>query len=75
MVDQLFDASIQNKPINSIETLSEREYNVFVLLAKGLGNLEISNLLEVQMPTISTYKRRIYSKLKVTNLAELINLI
>ena len=51
-------------PINIIETLSEREYEILSLMVKGLGTLEIANNLDLQMGTVSTYKKRIYCKLK-----------
>ena len=42
------------------------------LLVTGLGNLEISNELEIKMTTVSTYKNRIFEKLKINNIAQLI---
>lgn len=65
---------INESPIDSIKSLSEREYEIFTLLAKGNGNLEISNKMNIQMPTISTYKKRIHKKLKTNNIADLIKL-
>jgi DNA-binding NarL/FixJ family response regulator len=56
------------------EILSERELQVFNLLAKGNGNLEIANVLDIQESTVGTYKRRIYNKLKITNLIELLDI-
>ncbi|CAM3175492.1 DNA-binding response regulator [Chryseobacterium flavum] len=63
---------IQNKRDNPVEKLSSREYEIFKLLADGYGNLEISNKLNIQMSTVSTYKKRIFQKLDVSNIAELI---
>ena len=57
-----------------INTLSKREFEIMSLLAKGNGNLEISNKLNIRPTTISTYKKRIFKKLKITNLSELIEL-
>ncbi|PKF74484.1 response regulator transcription factor [Chryseobacterium sp. PMSZPI] len=62
------------KKKNPTETLSERELQVFNLLAKGNGNLEIANVLDIQESTVGTYKRRIYQKLKITNLVELLEI-
>lgn len=56
---------------NSIKKLTSREYQVFELLAKGNGNLEISNILGIQINTISTFKKKIFEKLKVNNIVEL----
>ena len=52
--------------------LSKREFEIVQLLIKGEGNLEISNKLEIQMSTVSTYKNRVFEKLKINNLVELI---
>ena len=59
---------------NPLNTLSKREFEIMSLLAKGNGNLEISNKLNIRPTTISTYKSRIFEKLKITNLSELIEL-
>lgn len=55
----------------SIHTLAGREREVAELLVKGEGNLEISNRLNLQKSTVSTYKKRIFEKLKVNNVIEL----
>ncbi|WP_228464047.1 response regulator transcription factor [Chryseobacterium bernardetii] len=47
---------------------------VFNLLAKGNGNLEIANTLDIQESTVGTYKRRVYQKLKIANLVELLEI-
>ncbi|WP_027380993.1 response regulator transcription factor [Chryseobacterium daeguense] len=54
------------------ELLSERELQVLKLLVEGNGNLEVANILDIQMTTASTYKRRIYAKLGVSNLVDLL---
>ncbi|MDV4042201.1 DNA-binding response regulator [Elizabethkingia anophelis] len=55
----------------AIEKLSERELQIFNLLAEGNGNLEISNILNLGISTVSTYKKRIYEKLDIYNIADL----
>ena len=69
---ELIGLIVQNKKSNPAEKLSTREYEIFKLLAKGSGNLEIGNKLDIQMSTVSTYKKRIFKKLNVSNIAELI---
>lgn len=69
---ELIGLIIQNKKSNPAEKLSSREYEIFKLLADGNGNLEIANKLNIQMSTVSTYKKRIFQKLDVANIAELI---
>lgn len=70
----LMDSFIQKKdqPDNPLLLLSNREIEVAELLVQGLGGIEISSSLNIQMSTVSTYKKRIYEKLNVSNVAELI---
>lgn len=56
------------------KVLSERELEIFKLFTKGLGNLEITNLLNIKPGTVSTYKKRIFKKLKANSIADLIRL-
>lgn len=65
---------LQPSAFDAIKSLSEREFEIFMLMVKGNGNLEISNAMNIQMSTISTYKKRIHNKLKTINLADLIKL-
>ncbi|RNA62856.1 DNA-binding response regulator [Chryseobacterium nematophagum] len=57
-----------------LNTLSDRERTVYFYLVKGNGCLEIANKLGLHQSTISIYKKRLFKKLKVRSLAELINL-
>lgn len=52
--------------------LSEREFTVFVRLAKGDNNSKIADDLSLSPKTISTYKTRLFEKLGVSSLVELI---
>lgn len=61
--------------LNPLNQLTERELEIALLYAKGLGNLEIANILAVRQNTVSTFKKRIFDKLKVTTLIDLIDLI
>lgn len=74
LLQKMEDQKKDQSPINPFEKLSTREMEICKLLIKGEGNLEISNALDIQMSTVSTYKSRIFEKLKVNNLAELIEL-
>lgn len=71
VINQISQRYRKKKPT---EILSERELQVFTLLAKGNGNLEIANMLDIQESTVGTYKRRVYDKLKITNLIELLKI-
>jgi DNA-binding NarL/FixJ family response regulator len=54
-----------------LELLSNREFEIAKLLVDGEGNLEISNKLDLKMSTVSTYKNRIFEKLKVNSVVAL----
>ena len=72
--DRISDFYISKKPINPLEQLSYREFEVARLLIKGSGNLEISVLLQIKKNTVSTFKYRIFEKLEIVNVANLIEL-
>ncbi len=61
--------------LNPLNQLSARELQIAELLAKGYGNLEISNKLALKQNTISTFKKRIMEKLGLISLVELIELV
>ncbi|WP_254412666.1 response regulator transcription factor [Dyadobacter diqingensis] len=56
---------------NAVTTLSPREMRVMELLVEGKWTKEISIILNLKENTISTYKRRIFDKLKVADQIEL----
>lgn len=53
--------------------LSTREVEVLKLLSIGRKNKEISAELDINEKTVSTYKARLYKKLNVTNLVDLVH--
>lgn len=59
---------------HSVDKLSKREFQIFKLLAEGHGNIEISNNLDLKMSTISTYKKKIFEKLKVKSIVDLVRI-
>ncbi|QBQ40226.1 response regulator transcription factor [Sphingobacterium psychroaquaticum] len=61
----------ENNPLNK---LSNREVDVAKHLIKGLGILDVATLMELSSSTVSTYKSRIFEKLNVSNIPELIEL-
>ena len=52
--------------------LSDREYQVFEMLANGKSITEIANRLNLSVKTVSTHKARIMEKMSLANPAELI---
>jgi DNA-binding NarL/FixJ family response regulator len=63
-----------NGMINPITLLSDRELEVANLLVKGLGTLEICNTLDLGKTTVSTYKKRIYEKMRISTIPELVTI-
>ncbi|WP_394752684.1 response regulator [Crenothrix sp.] len=57
-----------------IESLSPREFDVFLLLAKGLTAHKISEDLCLGYKTVANYGTQIRSKLKVSSVAELVHI-
>lgn len=70
LVDAFEESYFHNK--NPINSLSNRELEIGMLLVSGSGVLEISNKLNIQMGTVSTYKGRIFDKLRVKSVVELV---
>ena len=57
-------------PIPPGEELSPREQEVLELLARGYLYKEISERLNISVPTVNTYIRRMYEKLQVRSRAQ-----
>ena len=62
-----------NKDYNKIkiDSLSKREFQVLKLFVSGKKNVEISNKLNINQKTVSTYQSRIMKKLDVDSKVEL----
>jgi two-component system response regulator NreC len=63
-------AGDQNQAL--LETLSEREAEVFRLVALGHSNAEIAESMFLSVKTIETYKARLMKKLSLNSRAELV---
>ena len=68
----LFDDS-RRATSRMFKRLSTREVEVLKLLSTGKKNKEIAEELGINEKTVSTYKARLYRKLNVTNLVDLIH--
>lgn len=71
----ILENAFTNAPINPLQSLSNREIEVAEMIAKGEGNIEIANKLNVKMSTVSTFKTRIYQKLRIKNISGLIEIL
>lgn len=68
------DFNPSSKVTRPLDMLSEREAEIYHRLIEGNGILEISNILNIHMSTVSTHKLRIFKKLNVNSIAELVHL-
>jgi two-component system, NarL family, response regulator NreC len=58
--------------VDRYQSLSEREREIFQLIAEGHSNKEIAEMLSVSPATVETHRARILQKLDVHNTAELV---
>jgi DNA-binding NarL/FixJ family response regulator len=63
-----------NKVSDPFEKLSAREIEIVSLLTSGKSLTEIAEILSLAISTVGTYKARLFEKLKVNNLVELIEM-
>ncbi|MBJ7880261.1 response regulator [Gelidibacter salicanalis] len=63
----------RNKKSKLYKRLSTREVEVLKLLSSGKKNKEIALELDINEKTVSTYKARLFKKLNVNNLVDLIH--
>ncbi len=69
--EQLFVSSQPGIQENPIESLSDRELEVTEYIVTGLGSKEIAAKMNLEITTVSTYRRRAFEKLCVENMIEL----
>ena len=58
--------------VDRYETLSDREREIFQLIAEGKTNKEIAALLFISPSTVETHRARIMEKLDVHSAAEIV---
>ena len=63
-----FDKTLKS----SIESLSQREFEVFSLISSGMTSKKMAEKLGLSQKTISTYRTRILDKLSLSNTTQLI---
>lgn len=68
---RLAEALLQKSDAPRHELLSEREFQVLCLIAKGITVSEIAAQLFLSVKTISTYRSRILAKMDLDNSAQL----
>jgi DNA-binding NarL/FixJ family response regulator len=75
--DQMMEAQLQNmsgRVVNesALNRLADRELEVFQLIGRGRSTREISEMLNLGMTTVETYRTRIKQKLSFATGAELV---
>ncbi len=71
LTDILLNTSQANLRKNPIDLLSDRELEVVEYYAIGMGTKEIAQKMNLDMTTISTFRRRAFEKMDVQNAIEL----
>ncbi len=74
IIKELVKASTNKESMNPLDKLSKREKEISELLVQGDGNIEIANKLNIQLTTVSTHKNKIFNKLNIKNIVDLIGL-
>jgi two-component system response regulator NreC len=67
-------ATPQKRVSTMLDSLSEREREVLILVAQGHTNQSVADKLDVSVKTIESYRARLMSKLGLQNRAELTQL-
>ena len=65
------NAKKDKEPFDLISTLSDRQLQIFTLIGKGLGTVEIAEKLTLSIKTIDTHKENMKNKLHCESSAEL----
>ncbi len=71
IAEKLVDAVGSHSAKSLHETLSDREFDVFKLLASGKSVSEIASKLSLSATTVSTYRSRVMEKMSMRSNAEL----
>ena len=69
---ELVDELLRKSTPELHQSLSDREFVVFLSIAAGKSPAQIANQLSLSINTVNTYRRRILQKMLITNTAELI---
>jgi two-component system invasion response regulator UvrY len=72
LLEQLVTGMNKSSKDNPFEQLSSREMEIVNLLVNGKSITEIANLLSLAISTVGTYKTRLFEKLNVHNMVELL---
>jgi DNA-binding NarL/FixJ family response regulator len=68
-----FTAAGPDTGASQLSSLTNRELTVLQYLARGMNNREVSQMLHISNKTVSTFKTRIFEKLGISTLVELVD--
>jgi len=71
VIQNLKDGNLNNHS-EKLDRLTEREMEVFKLLAKSYSIKKIAHILEIQPKTVHVHKANLYNKLGIKNLHQLV---
>ncbi|WP_208507430.1 response regulator [Variovorax paradoxus] len=71
VVDQLLEARERASDVAAHKLLSSREYEIMLLIVRGIRLTEIGNQMFLSVKTVSTYRSRILKKIGVASNTEL----
>lgn len=72
--EKILNDYILKKTTNPLDQLTNRELEVLGLIVDGYKNSEIASCLNLQKSTVSTHKNKIFEKLNITNIPDLIRI-
>lgn len=72
MLDDYVRHLAQKGVVDRYDSLSEREREIFQLIAEGHSNKQIAQVLSVSPATVETHRAHVFQKLDVHNTAELV---
>lgn len=75
LAEALADGSRRDDGVPPHETLSARELSVMLLIGEGKTPTEIARELNLSPPTVSTYRKRILTKLNVNTTVEIMKYV
>lgn len=72
MLDDYMRRAATTGVVDRYDTLSDREREIFQLVAEGKSNKEVAELLAISPATVETHRARVLQKLEIHNTAELV---
>jgi two-component system, NarL family, invasion response regulator UvrY len=73
LAEALVDDMMQPQAAHAHERLSQREFEVLLLIASGKQPRDIADLLSIGERTVGTYRRRILEKLRLASTADIVH--